>query len=163
MRESLERRNLTKTFENLNLIITEYCAANGDNLRRWQRRYVIGAALGRADLAFLIPAGLIHALEGRRAAARRRPDERTAPARATRQSFLSLANRPSPVSVHVRTSWLWPGNLQKIWRQRSCAPVQWKVVGKSGVTARQTIEELLPRVPDDRFDYILVGLGGNDV
>ena len=42
-------------------------------------------------------------------------------------------------------------------------PVEWTVVGKSGVTARQTISELLPRMPDSKFDYILIGLGGNDV
>jgi lysophospholipase L1-like esterase len=42
-------------------------------------------------------------------------------------------------------------------------PVRWSVVGKNGVTARQTIEELLPKMPDENFDYIFVGLGGNDV
>lgn len=42
-------------------------------------------------------------------------------------------------------------------------PVQWHVVGKNGVTARRTIDELLPQMPDERFDYIFVGLGGNDV
>lgn len=41
--------------------------------------------------------------------------------------------------------------------------VEWHVVGKNGVTARRTIDELLPQMPDERFDYILVGLGGNDV
>jgi lysophospholipase L1-like esterase len=41
--------------------------------------------------------------------------------------------------------------------------VEWTVVGKSGVTARQTIDELLPRMPDEKFDYIFIGLGGNDV
>jgi lysophospholipase L1-like esterase len=42
-------------------------------------------------------------------------------------------------------------------------PVNWTAVGKNGVTAERTILELLPRVERDRFDYILVGLGGNDV
>ena len=41
--------------------------------------------------------------------------------------------------------------------------IRWTVVGKGGVTADQTIRELLPRVPKKEFDYILVGLGGNDV
>jgi lysophospholipase L1-like esterase len=41
--------------------------------------------------------------------------------------------------------------------------VEWTVVGRNGVTAKRTIDELLPMVPDVRFDYILVGLGGNDV
>jgi lysophospholipase L1-like esterase len=41
--------------------------------------------------------------------------------------------------------------------------VEWTVIGKNGVTARRTIDELLPLVPNESFDYILVGLGGNDV
>ena len=41
--------------------------------------------------------------------------------------------------------------------------VEWKVLGKNGVTARRTIELLVPQMRDERFDYILVGLGGNDV
>ena len=42
-------------------------------------------------------------------------------------------------------------------------PVDWKVLGKNGVTARRTIDELIPRMRDEPFDYILLGLGGNDV
>jgi lysophospholipase L1-like esterase len=42
-------------------------------------------------------------------------------------------------------------------------PVHWKVLGKNGVTARQAIEELLPQMPNERFDYVLLGIGGNDV
>lgn len=47
---------------------------------------------------------------------------------------------------------------QKIGR-----PVDWQVIGKNGVTARKTIEELVPQMPDEKFDYILLGIGGNDV
>jgi lysophospholipase L1-like esterase len=42
-------------------------------------------------------------------------------------------------------------------------PVEWHVVGRNGVTARRTIDELLPLVPAAEFDHILLGLGGNDV
>lgn len=42
-------------------------------------------------------------------------------------------------------------------------PVEWNVIGRNGVTAQRTIEELVPMIPDRVFDYILVGLGGNDV
>ncbi len=42
-------------------------------------------------------------------------------------------------------------------------PVEWTVIGRNGVTARRTIDELVPLIPDKTFDYILVGLGGNDV
>jgi lysophospholipase L1-like esterase len=41
--------------------------------------------------------------------------------------------------------------------------VEWSVVGKNGVTARRTIIELLPKMPAVSHDYVLVGLGGNDV
>ena len=41
--------------------------------------------------------------------------------------------------------------------------VKWSVVGRNGVTAERTIKELVPIVPGENFDYILVGLGGNDV
>ena len=41
--------------------------------------------------------------------------------------------------------------------------VEWFAVGRSGITAGETIGELVPKIPDERFDYIMVGLGGNDV
>jgi lysophospholipase L1-like esterase len=41
--------------------------------------------------------------------------------------------------------------------------VQWTVIGKNGVTARQTLDELVPQTPDEPFDYVLLGIGGNDV
>lgn len=47
------------------------------------------------------------------------------------------------------------GRLQKA--------VRWTVIGKNGVTARRTIDELVPQIPDEHFDYVLIGLGGNDV
>lgn len=41
--------------------------------------------------------------------------------------------------------------------------VSWFAVGKNGVTAEQAIRQLVPRLPDKRFDHILIALGGNDV
>ncbi len=41
--------------------------------------------------------------------------------------------------------------------------VRWTVIGKNGVTAKRTIEEIVPQIPDEKFDHILIGLGGNDV
>ena len=55
------------------------------------------------------------------------------------------------------------GQFAKQLSLRIDGPVSWRVVGKNGVTARRTIDELLPQMPDEQFDYILVGLGGNDV
>jgi lysophospholipase L1-like esterase len=41
--------------------------------------------------------------------------------------------------------------------------VRWTAIGKNGVTARQTLDELVPQMPGEPFDYILLGIGGNDV
>lgn len=42
--------------------------------------------------------------------------------------------------------------------------VKWRVIGKSGVSVRAAINEILPKIPaDEHFDYLFVGLGGNDV
>lgn len=41
--------------------------------------------------------------------------------------------------------------------------VEWQVLGRNGVTARDAIDKLVPEMPDERFDYILLGIGGNDV
>lgn len=55
------------------------------------------------------------------------------------------------------------GQFAKLLSRETARPISWHVVGKNGVTARRTIEELVPHIPDEKFDYILVGLGGNDV
>lgn len=42
--------------------------------------------------------------------------------------------------------------------------VEWHVIGKNGVTAQRTMELLVPQIPEgENFDYILLGVGGNDV
>jgi lysophospholipase L1-like esterase len=55
------------------------------------------------------------------------------------------------------------GQFARCLSEHTGRGVDWLVIGKNGVTARRTIDELVPQIPDDRFDYILVGLGGNDV
>ena len=55
------------------------------------------------------------------------------------------------------------GQFAKQLSGRVGRPIRWSVVGKNGVTAGRTIQELVPQIPDETFDYILVGLGGNDV
>lgn len=40
--------------------------------------------------------------------------------------------------------------------------IQWKVVAKSGYTARKVVDKLLPHIKEDSFDIIIIGLGGND-
>ncbi len=55
------------------------------------------------------------------------------------------------------------GQFAKFLSEKIGKSVKWSVVGKSGVTARETIKQLVPKIPVEQFDYILVALGGNDV
>jgi lysophospholipase L1-like esterase len=41
--------------------------------------------------------------------------------------------------------------------------VRWHALGVSGITIHRTIRELVPKIPNAKFDAILIGLGGNDV
>lgn len=50
---------------------------------------------------------------------------------------------------------------QKI-HQQSLRGVHWTVVARSGFTAREVKEKLLPQVPGKIYDLIVIGLGGND-
>lgn len=55
------------------------------------------------------------------------------------------------------------GQFAKFLHRKIGTAVEWTVIGKNGVTAQRTIEELVPQIPAEKFDYIVVGLGGNDV
>lgn len=55
------------------------------------------------------------------------------------------------------------GQFAKRLSSRIKRQVEWNVVGRNGVTARRTIDELVPLIPEKDFDYILLGIGGNDV
>ncbi|MEP6902586.1 MAG: SGNH/GDSL hydrolase family protein [Actinomycetota bacterium] len=41
--------------------------------------------------------------------------------------------------------------------------VEWHVVGRSGITVKETIHELVPQIPAEKFDYIMLALCGNEV
>lgn len=55
------------------------------------------------------------------------------------------------------------GQFARALSQHVGGAVEWQVLGRNGVTARRTIDELVPQMPNTRFDYILLGIGGNDV
>lgn len=132
------------------------------SLSKWQRRFVVGAAL-IAPLAPLLylqgqvtrwkvgllpdaqdPAGLAGEGEG--------------------EAKLLVLGESTVAGLGARTHELaLGGRFAEGLSRRIERPVRWTVVGRNGVTARRTIDELLPIIPDDRFDYILLGIGGNDV
>ncbi len=41
--------------------------------------------------------------------------------------------------------------------------VNWRALGTSGITVKRTLRELVPHLPEEKMDVILVALGGNDV
>jgi lysophospholipase L1-like esterase len=56
------------------------------------------------------------------------------------------------------------GQFARVLSEKIGKSVRWHVVGKNGVTAKRALKELVPQIPDgEKFDYIIVGLGGNDV
>lgn len=55
------------------------------------------------------------------------------------------------------------GQFAKFLGAKIKKAVEWYVIGKNGVTASRAMSELVPQIPDENFDYILLGLGGNDV
>ncbi len=136
---------------------------NGNNLRRWQRQFLLGAA-GIAPIApFLLLQGQII-----RWKVGVLPD-------AAGDKFGQFGVGDNPATLFVigestvaglgarNHELALAGQFAKHLSLRIDRPVEWNVIGKNGVTARRTIDELLPQMPAKAFDYILVGLGGNDV
>ena len=54
------------------------------------------------------------------------------------------------------------GQLAQAWTRRTGQAVSWQVVGRNGVTARDTRQRLLPLVPIAPFDLAVIILGVND-
>ena len=135
---------------------------NGDNLRRWQRRFVIGAAL-------VAPVSPILYLQGQYTRWKVGVLPEAAGPTTGRigdgnAAKLFVIGESTVAGLGARSHELaLAGQFARNLSDKIDRPVEWTVVGKSGVTARQTIDELLPKMPAEKFDYILVGLGGNDV
>lgn len=56
------------------------------------------------------------------------------------------------------------GQFARVLSRRIGKSVAWLAIGKNGVTAKRALQELVPQIPaEEKFDYIILGLGGNDV
>lgn len=55
------------------------------------------------------------------------------------------------------------GNFARFLSAKLGKSVRWQVIGRSGITVKETIHELVPKIPDEKFDYILLALCGNEV
>lgn len=54
------------------------------------------------------------------------------------------------------------GQLAKFLSLETGRGVRWHVAGESGITARETLQRLVPNLPRAKMDLVVVGLGGND-
>lgn len=133
------------------------------NLAKWQRRFLIGAAAIAPIAPFLLiqgqivrwKVGILPDAGGARGGKYGDGDD---------AAKLFVIGESTVAGLGARTHELaLTGQFAKYLSGAIKRPVEWKVRGKNGVTARRTIDELLPYMPNERFDYILVGLGGNDV
>jgi lysophospholipase L1-like esterase len=136
---------------------------NSTNLRRWQRRFTIWAAIIAPLTPFLLlqgqitrwKVGILPDAGGER---KGKYGDGGEPAK------LFVIGESTVAGLGARTHELaLAGQFARQLSERIERPVAWNVIGRNGVTARRTIDELLPLMPDERFDYILIGIGGNDV
>ena len=138
-------------------------AGNDNNLRRWQRKFLIGAAMIAPISPFLLlqgqiirwKVGVLPDASG---------DKFGKYGNGDNAARLFVIGESTIAGLGARTHELGlAGQFAKHLSEHIERPVAWQVLGKNGVTARRTIDELLPQMPDEHFEYILIGLGGNDV
>ncbi len=136
---------------------------NGKNLRRWQRRFIVAAAAIAPISPFLVLQGRITRWKVGILPDAQGPKTGTA-GKGEGAAKLFVIGESTVAGLGARTHELaLSGQFANYLSEHIGRPVEWDVVGKNGVTARRTIDELIPHMPDKTFDYILVGLGGNDV
>ena len=54
------------------------------------------------------------------------------------------------------------GQLAKYLSLELNKSVRWHVLGESGITVNETLERLVPHLPETKMDFVVVALGGND-
>jgi lysophospholipase L1-like esterase len=137
---------------------------NGDgDLRRWQRQFLLGAAMIAPFGPFLYlqgqitrwKVGVLPDAEGPKSGVAGSGNE---------AANLFVIGESTVAGLGARTHELaLAGQFAGQLTNSIGRTVEWDVVGRNGVTARRTIDELLPLMPEKEYDYILLGLGGNDV
>jgi len=55
------------------------------------------------------------------------------------------------------------GQFARFLGEKLGKSVAWDVVGRSGITIGETIDELVPKIPAENYDYIMLALCGNEV
>jgi len=138
---------------------------NPRNLRRWQRRYVLGMATIAPVSPFLFALGRIARWRVGVLPDAAGPNRGVVGEDGLDPSKLLVLGESTVAGLGARThEFALAGQFAKHLSAKIDRPVEWFVIGKNGVTARRTIDELVPLIPPgEKFDHILLGLGGNDV
>lgn len=55
------------------------------------------------------------------------------------------------------------GQFARLLGEKIGKSIEWQVIGRSGITVKETINELVPKIPGEKFDYIMLALCGNEV
>src|SRR5215208_6181446 len=124
------------------------------NIRMWQRRFIAGAAAIAPLAPFLVLQGQIT-----RWKVGVLPDaagDRTGiVGEGADAAKLFVIGESTVAGLGARThEFALAGQFAKQLSGQIGRRVDWQVIGKNGVTARRTIDELLPHMPDEHFDYI---------
>lgn len=54
------------------------------------------------------------------------------------------------------------GQLAKYLSLELNKSIRWHVLGESGITVNETLQKLVPHLPETKMDFVCVALGGND-
>ncbi len=134
-----------------------------DNLPVWQRRYYLGMLLLAPLSPFLYLQGVITRWKVGLLPDAAGPTTGVA-GEGDATTRLFVIGESTVAGLGARTHELaLAGQFASQLSKRTGKRIEWHVIGKNGVTARRVIDELLPQMPDNAFDHILIGLGGNDV
>ncbi len=138
-------------------------SVESENLRSLQRRYLIGAAAIAPLAPFLYLQGRLTRWKvGVLPEASGVCDGKAG--NGSESASLLVIGESTAAGVGASTHDLaLAGNFARGLSKQTGRSIDWYVVGKSGVTARRTIDELLPLVPRRSFDHVLLAIGGNDV
>ena len=132
------------------------------SLQRWQAKFIVGGIALLPITPFLYLQGLITRWKVGLLPDAKEPTGVAGPGED--EVKLLVMGESTVAGLGARTHDLaLGGQFAKGIHERTGKTVNWTVIGRNGVTARRTIDELWPLVPDERFDYILLGIGGNDV
>jgi len=133
------------------------------NLAVWQAKYILSAAIILPVSPFLFlqgqytrrKIGLLPDAAGEKAGIAGTGDPKAKLLVIGESTVAGLGARTHAVAL--------AGRFAEELSHKIGSAVAWHVIGRNGVTAKRTIDELVPMVPEGKFDYVLVGLGGNDV